>query len=78
VAQVAEDVLEELERDLLRLCDPLAFHRPVCAGGELDHRTQRVVGFRGDAHNCILTVGITGPQKPERKPARSAAYAPAN
>ena len=38
VPQVAEDVLEELQRDLLRLCDALALHRRVTADdGELDH-----------------------------------------
>jgi hypothetical protein len=38
VAQIPEDVLQELERNLLRLCDVLALHRAVRARGELDHR----------------------------------------
>ena len=50
VPQVAEDVLEELERDLLRLCDALALDRAVSRRCELDHRPQRVVHLRRDAH----------------------------
>ena len=38
MTEVAEDVLQELERDLLCLGDPLALHRAFAADdGELDH-----------------------------------------
>ena len=36
MSEVSEDVLEELERDLLRLCDPLALDRAVCRRCEVD------------------------------------------
>jgi hypothetical protein len=40
VPQVAEDVLQELQRDLLGLGDAFALHRFVAADdGELDHGT---------------------------------------
>ena len=55
--QVAEDVLEELERHLLRLGDPLALDRSVgIGGGQLDAGSQCVVVFGGDAHVSILTL----------------------
>ena len=51
LAEVAEDVLEELERHFLRLRDPLALDVDAVPGGrELDARPQRVVGLGGDAH----------------------------
>jgi hypothetical protein len=43
VAQVGEDVLEELERDLLGLGDPVALDRPGPGRGQLDRRPDGVV-----------------------------------
>src|SRR6185437_2974899 len=54
VAEVGEDVLEEVRRDRLRLCDALALRRAVACGGELDACSDRVVGLRGDSHRLIL------------------------
>jgi hypothetical protein len=54
-AQLAEDVLEEVHRDLLRRGDPLGRDRLVVGGGrKLDGRTDRVVGLGGDPHRCPL------------------------
>ena len=53
VPKVAEDVLEELERDLLRLRDPLAFDRPVvaCCRELYDNPANEfVMGFVGQAN----------------------------
>ena len=55
MAQVDEDVLEELDRDLLRLREPVALHRAIAGGRQLDHRPDRVVRLRRDAHPLILT-----------------------
>src|SRR4029453_8605673 len=41
MAQVAEDVLQELERDLLRLGDSLALDRAVPRGSKLDRGAER-------------------------------------
>jgi hypothetical protein len=46
VAQVGQDVLEELERDLLGLGDPLALDRPGLGRGQLDGRPDGVVRLR--------------------------------
>jgi hypothetical protein len=45
VAQVGEDVLEELERDLLGLGDPVALDRARLGRGQLDRRPDGVVGL---------------------------------
>src|SRR5207248_7349536 len=51
VLEVEEDVLEELERDLLRLRDPVALDRTAVRGrGELRARPDRVVDLRRDPH----------------------------
>src|SRR4051794_39882895 len=56
VAQVAQDVLEELQRDPLRLRDGVALRRPVAVGrGELDRGADRVVDLGGDAHRRALS-----------------------
>ena len=44
MAQVAEDVLEELQRDVLRGRDRVALDRAVAGGGELDRGAHGVVG----------------------------------
>src|SRR3954447_10033109 len=55
VAQVAEDVLEELERDALRPGDRVALRRPVAVGGrELHGGADGVVDLGGDAHRRAL------------------------
>src|SRR5262249_18341748 len=53
VPEVGHDVLEELDRDRLRLRDPLAFDRRIVRSGELPQRTDRVVRLRRDAHARI-------------------------
>ncbi len=51
VPQLAEDVLEESQRDSLRLRDPIALQRPLLVGrGERDRGADGVVGFGGDPH----------------------------
>src|SRR4051812_34234621 len=53
VAHVAEDVLEELQRDALRLGERLALRRlSGLGGGELHRRADRVVDLRRDAHGA--------------------------
>ena len=52
-AQVAQDVLEEVDRDALRLRDVVGGDH-VAGGGELDRRADGVVGFRGRAHGLIM------------------------
>src|SRR5919206_2321288 len=54
LAQVAEDVLEELQRDALRLRDRVALRRAVGGRRELDRRADGVVRLRRDAHAGIL------------------------
>ena len=60
VAQLEQDVLEELERDVLRLGDPLALGRPLARSRELERRAQRVVHLCGDPHVRILTPARDG------------------
>ena len=56
VTQLAEDVLQEVERDLLGVGDPLRLDRLlVWCRGEFDRGADRVIGFGGDAHVAILT-----------------------
>jgi hypothetical protein len=55
VAELEEDVLEEFQRDVLGLGDPLALRGPLAGGGQLERRPQGVVNLRGDAHPRILT-----------------------
>jgi hypothetical protein len=43
VPQLQEDVLQELERDVLRLRDPLALGGPVAGRRQLERGAQRVV-----------------------------------
>jgi hypothetical protein len=50
VLQLEQDVLEELERDVLRLGETLALDRAFIGGGELGRRADGVVGLGGDAH----------------------------
>ena len=50
VAQVGEDVLEELRGDRLGGGQRVALDRPAAGGGELGGGAQRVVGPGGDAH----------------------------
>ena len=50
VLELAEDVLQELQRDVLGLRDRLALDRPLAARGELDRRPHRVVRFRRNPH----------------------------
>ena len=50
VPEVDQDVLEEVERDLLRLREPVALHRAGAGRGELDGRADRVVRLGGDPH----------------------------
>ena len=53
LAQVAEDVLEELRRDLLRVRDRVRLRQLVLAGdGQLDRGAHGVVDLRGDAHGA--------------------------
>ena len=52
-AQIAEDGLEELSRDLLRLGDLLPGRRGGNAGRELDHRAHGIVGPGGHMHDRI-------------------------
>ena len=55
MAQVAEDVLEKLERDLLRLCDPLALDGAVAADAASSITARkRVVRFGRDPHAAIV------------------------
>jgi hypothetical protein len=54
VAQLGEDVLQELQRDALRLGDPVALDRPVAGRGQLDRRPHRVVRLRRHVHALIL------------------------
>jgi hypothetical protein len=54
MVQLQEDVLEELERDVLGLRDPLALDRALTRGGELQHSAEGVVGLGGNAHGRIL------------------------
>src|SRR5262249_37299116 len=54
VLEVEQDVLEEFERDLLRLRDPVALDRAVAGGGELRAGAQGVVDLRRDAHGRIV------------------------
>src|SRR5207244_9266744 len=61
LAQVAEDVLKELERDLLGLRDPLPLDGAVTGGGELDHRAQCVIHLCRDAHGAIVAHGSAIP-----------------
>ena len=53
-AEVEEDVLEEVHRDLLRLGDPLRAHGRVAVSGELDRGADGVVGLGGGAHALII------------------------
>ena len=50
VLELAEDVLEELERYVLGLGEPLSLDRAVAGGGQLDGRPDCVIRFRRDAH----------------------------
>ena len=50
MAQVGEDVLEELQRDRLGGRERVALDRAAAGGGELDGGAEGVVGLRGDAH----------------------------
>ena len=50
VLQLEQDVLEELERDVLRLGELLALDGLVARGGHLDRGAHGVVGFCGDPH----------------------------
>jgi pyridoxine 4-dehydrogenase len=55
VAQLEEDVLEELERDALGLRDPLALDGPFARRScKLEHGAKRVVGLGGDTHRRIV------------------------
>ncbi len=54
VAEIDEDVLEELERDLLGLGDPFALHGPVVRHRELEQGADRVVDLGRDAHDPIV------------------------
>ena len=50
VLQLEQDVLEELERDVLRLGELLALDGLVAGGGHLDRGAHGVIGFGGDPH----------------------------
>jgi hypothetical protein len=50
VAQVDQDVLEELQRNLLRLREPLALHRPVARHGQLEQGADGVIALGRDLH----------------------------
>ena len=55
VAELAEDVLEEVERDALGGRDPLGLDRLLVGrGGELDRGAHRIVGFGRDSHGAVL------------------------
>ena len=55
VLELAEDVLDELQRQLLAAGDQLALDRPrALVGGQHEHRPHRVVGFRGELHTRIV------------------------
>ena len=61
--QIPEDVLEELERNLLRLRYPLPFDGPVAARRQLDHCPERIVHFRGDPHaGIVVEEGLGEPE----------------
>ena len=60
VAQLEQDVLQELEGDVLRLRDPLALRRPLAGGRELERSPQGIVHLRGDPHRRILTAAQAG------------------
>jgi hypothetical protein len=53
-AQLEQDVLEELERDLLRGREALCFHRARRRGGELRERADRIVHLGRDPHGRIV------------------------
>jgi hypothetical protein len=46
VLELEQDVLEELQRDVLSLGEPLALDRALLGRRELRSRTHRVVGLR--------------------------------
>jgi hypothetical protein len=70
VAEFAENVLEEVERDVLGGRDPLGLDRStVRAGGELDRRAHRVIRLGRDAHFRAAPSGTRGDERPKvRRP----------
>ena len=50
VLQLQQDVLEEVERDLLRVRDPLPLDGAVACDCELDRGAHGVVDLRGNTH----------------------------
>jgi hypothetical protein len=52
VLELEQDVLEELQRNVLGLGEPLALDRPFAGGSQLGRRSHGVVGLRGDAHGA--------------------------
>ena len=54
-AQLEQDVLEELERDLLRRRQPLRLHEAGRRRRQLRDRAQRIVHLRRDPHGRILS-----------------------
>ena len=68
VAEVGHDVLEEVDGDLLGLGDPLALDRPLAGRRELDHRPDRVVRFRRDAHRASLPEPLAATEVVDQDP----------
>ncbi len=61
VPELAEDVLQEVERDALRVRDPLGLDRLLVSGSrQLDGCAYGVVGFGRDSHGVSVTprVGV--------------------
>ena len=61
VPELAEDVLQEVERDALRVRDPLGLDRLLVGGSrQFDGGPYRVVGFGRDSHSrqCYTAVGV--------------------
>ena len=53
VLQLEQDVLEELQRNVLRLGQPLALDGLVAGGGQLGRGAHGVVGLRGNTHRLV-------------------------
>jgi hypothetical protein len=59
MAELAEDVLEEVERNPLRARDPLGLDGLfVRRGRQLDHGAHGVVGFGRDPHALYVHTGV--------------------
>ena len=64
VLELEQDVLEELQRDLLRFGEPLALDGLLVGrGGQLQRGPNRVVGFGGDPHFVTMRVSSTSSER---------------